>query len=82
MLMGKVQNYTIELKKEFVPKKEKIYLFLREERGEVCKFIQEQLKKKYIRPSKLSQMAPVFFVEKKDSKKRMVQDYRCLNNRL
>ena len=24
-------------------------------------------------------MAPVFFVEKKDGKKQMVQDYRCLN---
>ena len=45
----------------------------------MCKFIQEQLRKKCIRPSKLSQMALVFFVGKKDSKKRMVQDYRYLN---
>ena len=51
----------------------------REEREEVCEFIQEQLKKGYIRPSKLPQTAPVFFVEKKDGKKRMVQDYRYLN---
>ena len=37
--------------------------------------MEEQLRKRYIRPSKLPQMAPVFFVEKKDGKKRMVQDY-------
>ena len=39
------------------------------------KFIQEQLKKGYIRLSKLSQIALVFFVKKKDGKKHMVQDY-------
>jgi len=45
----------------------------REEREEeVCKFIEEQLRKEYIRPSNLPQKAPVFFVGKKDSKKRMV----------
>ena len=33
----------------------------------------------YIWPSKLSQTAPVFFIGKKDGKKRMVQDYRYLN---
>jgi len=37
------------------------------------------LRKEYIRPSKSPQTALVFFVEKKDSKKRMVQDYRYLN---
>jgi len=56
-----------------------MYLLLREEREEVCKFIKEQLRKEYIRPLKLPQMAPIFFVEKKDGKKRMVQDYKYLN---
>ena len=37
------------------------------------------MRKGYIRPSKSPQTALVFFVEKKDSKKRMVQDYRYLN---
>jgi len=37
------------------------------------------LRKEYIRSSKLLQTASVFFIEKKDSKKRMVQDYRHLN---
>jgi len=45
----------------------KIYPLLREERREVCEFINEQLRKRCIRPSKLPQMAPVFFVGKKDS---------------
>ena len=36
------------------------------------KFIEEQLRKRYIRPSKLPQIVLVFFVEKKDSKKRIV----------
>ena len=37
------------------------------------------MRKEYIRPSKSPQTAPVFFVGKKDGKKRMVQDYRYLN---
>ena len=67
------------MKKEFVPRKGKVYSLLREEREEMHKFIQEQLRKGYIRPLKSPQMALVFFVGKKDGKKRMVQDYRYLN---
>ena len=37
------------------------------------------MKKEYIRLLKLPQIALVFFVEKKNGKKRMVQDYRYLN---
>ena len=43
------------------------------------KFIEEQLRKKYIRLLKLPQMALVFLVGKKDSKKHMVQNYWYLN---
>jgi len=67
------------LKEEFIPRKGKVYLLSREERREVHKFIKEQLRKGYIQPSKSLQMAPVFFVGKKDGKKRMVQDHRYLN---
>jgi len=67
------------MKEEFVLKKRKVYLLLREEREEVYEFIKEQLRKEYIRSLKLPQMALVFFVEKKDRKKRMVQDYQYLN---
>ena len=57
------------MKKGFVPRKGKIYLFSRKERKEVREFIREQLRKGYIRPSKSPQMAPVFFVGKKNRKK-------------
>jgi len=41
--------------------------------------MEEQLRKGYIRPSKSPQTSPVFFMGKKDRKKRIVQDYRYLN---
>ena len=63
----------------FVLRKEKVYPLFREEREEVYKFIQEQLRKWYIRPLKLSQMVSLFFVGKNTSKKRLVQNYIYLN---
>jgi len=63
--MKKLENYAIELKKGFVLRKEKVYLLLREEREEIHKFIKEQLRREYIRLSKLSQITPVSFVGKK-----------------
>jgi len=48
---------------------------LREEKEKVREFMEEQLRKGYIRLSKLPQTSPVFFVGKKDGKKRIVQDY-------
>jgi len=56
-----------------------VYPLSREEREEVREFVKEQLRKGYIWSSKSLQTAPVFFVGKKDGKKRMVQDYRYLN---
>jgi len=79
MLTRKIWDYAIEMKERFVLRKWKVYPLLREERKEVCEFIKEQLRKGYIRPSKSSQIALIFFVEKKDRKKRMVQDYQYLN---
>ena len=75
----KIWDHAIDMKEGFVPRKGKVYPLSREEREKVRKFIQEQLRKGYIRPSKSPQTAPVFFVWKKDSKKRMVQNYRYLN---
>ena len=59
----------------FILRKEKIYPLSRVKREEVQKFVKDQLRKGYIRPSKSLQMSLVFFMPKKDSKKRMVQDY-------
>ena len=79
MLTRKLWDHVIDVKEEFVPRKEKVYPLSREVREEVREFVKEQLKKGYIWPSKSLQTAPVFFVGKKDGKKRMVQDYRYLN---
>ena len=58
-----------------MPRKGKVCPLLREEREEIHEFIKEQLRKGYIRLLKLPQTALVFFVGKKDGKKRIVQDY-------
>jgi len=42
--------------------------------------VKNQLRKGYIQLSKSPQTSLVFFVPKKDEKKRMVQDYRYLNS--
>jgi len=62
-----------------VLRKGKVYPLSREEREEVHEFIKEQLRKGYIRLSKLPQTALVFFVGKKDGKKKIVQYYWYLN---
>jgi len=41
--------------------------------------VDDQLRKEYIRLSKSPQTLPVFFVNKKDGKKRIVMDYCSLN---
>jgi len=79
MLVSKHTIDAIEVKEEFVSRKRKMYLLSRKERGKICKFIKEQLKKGYIGFLKSSQIVPVFFVGKKDGKKRIIQDYRYLN---
>jgi hypothetical protein len=42
-------------------------------------FLDEHLKKGYIRRSKSPYSCPFFFIGKKDAKQRPVQDYRDLN---
>ena len=75
----KLWNHVIDVKEGFMPRKGKLYPLSREEREEVREFVKEQLWKGYIWPSKSPQTALVFFVGKKDGKKRMVQDYQYLN---
>ena len=48
MLIRKMWDHAIDVKKRFVPRKEKVYLLLRKEREEVREFIKEQLRKEYI----------------------------------
>ena len=68
----KAWDHIIDLKEGFVPKKGKIYPLSRIEREEVQEFVKDQLRKRYIRPLKSLQTSLVFFVPKKDGKKRMV----------
>ena len=76
----KTWDHAIDLREGFVLKKGKIYPLSRVEREEVQKFVKDQLRKGYIRPLKSPQTSPVFFVPKKDGKKRMMQDYQYLNS--
>jgi len=72
MLTRKIWDHAIDLKEIFKPRKGRIYPLFKDEREEVQKFVKDQLRKRYIRPSKSPQMSPVFFVEKKDGSKRIV----------
>jgi len=76
----KIWDYAIDLKEMFKLRKGRIYLLSKNEREEVQDFVEDQLRKGYIRPSKSPQTSPVFFVGKKDRSKRMVMDYRNLNS--
>jgi len=76
----KIWDHAIDLKETFKPQKGKIYPLPKNEREEVQNLVEDQLRKGYIRPSKLPQTSPVFFVGKKDGGKRMVMDYQSLND--
>ena len=78
-LLRKPWDHAIDLKETFKPKKGRLIPLSSEEQKEVSEFVDEQLAKGYIRLSKSEQTSPVFFVPKKDGQKRMVQDYRYLN---
>jgi len=80
MLKRKIWDHAIDLKKTFKPRKGRIYPLSKNKREEVQNFVEDQLRKGYIRPLKSPQTSPVFFVGKKDGSKRMVMDYRNLND--
>jgi len=82
MPMRKVWDHAIDLKETFKLRKGRIYPLSKNEREEVQNFVEDQLRKEYIRPSKSPQMSPVFFVGKKDGSKRMVMDYHNLNDQM
>ena len=79
MPLQKPWDHGIELKEGFVPRKSKVYPLSPLEQTEVDDFINEQLRKGYIRPSKSPQTSPIFFIPKKDLKKQMCTNYRYLN---
>ena len=80
MPIRKVWDHAIDLKDMFIPQKRRIYPLSKNEREEVQNFVEDQLRKRYIRPTKSPQMSPVFFIGKKDEKKKIVMDYFNLNS--
>ena len=80
MLTRKVWDHAIDLKETFKPKKGRIYPLSKNKREKVQNFIEDQLRKGYIRLLKSPQTLLVFFVNKKDREKRMVMNYHNLNN--
>jgi len=68
MLVRKVWDHAIDLRDDFKASKARVYPLSRNEKEEVQKFVNEHLKKGYIRPSKSPQISPVFFVGKKDGR--------------
>jgi len=80
MSTRKIWDHAIDLKETFKPQKGRIYPLSRDKREEVQNFVNDQLRKGYIRPSKSPQTSPVFFVDKKDGSKRIVIDYHNLND--
>ena len=75
MSLWKPWDHTIDLKDMFKLKKGHIIPLSPAEQEEVMVFLDDQLKKGYICPSKSPQMSLVSFIPKKDGKKQMVQDY-------
>jgi hypothetical protein len=73
-------DHKIKIKKGFEPKLFKNYNLTPAEQLKLDKFLKENLKKGYIRPSQSPMASPFFFVSKKDGKLRPCQDYRYLNN--
>ena len=82
MPLQKPWDHAIDLKDTFKLKKGHIIPLSPAEQEEVTVFLDDQLKKGYIHPSKSPQMSLVFFILKKDGKKWMVQDYHYLNKHM
>jgi len=60
----KVWDHAIDLKEMFKPWKGRIYLLSKNKKEEVQNFVEDQLRKGYIRPSKSPQTSPVLYRQK------------------
>ena len=72
-------DHAIDLEEDFIPKDCKVYPLSLSKQEKLDKFINQNLEKGYICPSKSPMASPFFFVNKKDGKLRPCQDYRRLN---
>ena len=72
-------DHQIKIKEVFELKYFKNYSLMPQEQIEMEKFLAKKLEKGYIQPSKSPMASPFFFVEKKDGKLWLTQDYQYLN---
>ena len=72
-------DHAVELIPGSTPSGCKVYPLSPAEQKELDVFLKENLETGRIRPSKSLILSPVFFIKKKDSSLRLVQDYRALN---
>jgi hypothetical protein len=77
----KVYDHVIDLKPD-TPEllRSKVYPMPVNKQAELDRFLEENLKKGYIVPSKSPMLSPVFFIKKKDGKLHLIQDYQKLND--
>jgi len=73
-------DHAIELSLGLEPRLSKVYPLSPVEQKELDAFLEENLRTGRICPSKSPMAAPVFFIKKKDSSLRLVQDYHALNS--
>jgi len=73
-------DHAIELVPGSEPKSSKVYPLSPVEQKELDSFLEENLRTRRVRPSKSPMAALVFFIKKKDSSLRLVQDYQALNS--
>jgi len=78
--LWKLYDHAIDfMKGAKLPKPAKVYLLSLAERNSLDTWIDEKLRKGYIRPSTSPIAAPFFFVKKHNGSLRPVMDYRALN---
>lgn len=81
MLVRKTYDHPIDfVEGASLPKPAKLYPLSPKERNSLDEWIDEELRKGYIRPSKSPVAAPFFFVKKHDGGLRPCMDYRALND--
>jgi len=74
-------DHAIDLKLDFIPKDCKVYPLTPTKQKKLDEFLDDNLQKGYIRPSKSPMASPFFFVSKKDADAlQPCQDYQYLNN--
>jgi len=73
-------DHAIDLNPDFIPQKSAPYSLSPAQMLALDKFLDENLAKGFIHPSKSPQATPLFFIPKKNNKQQACMDYRYLNS--